>query len=84
MSDEDKPIYLSREKLWTECDAAEKLEVLRDTVLTLLRQMDALEKAIVELERHLHMPDGRIVREVERVGTNRLGFYTPMGLRDRE
>lgn len=84
MNDDNAKLYISREKLWTERDAVEKLEALRGVVLVLQRQLNDMLKIVGALEGHMHMPDGTVVREISFPDTDRTGFYVPMGLRDKE
>ena len=85
-NDTPKPV---RSKLWTERDAVEKLEMLREVILGMRRQMDDVVTVLKGLELHMHAPDGRILRDLTTLSDLEYGvddrrISTPMGLRDRE
>lgn len=59
MSEEAK--YYSREKYWSECDDATKIERMRGQVRRLQQEVSMLNKFVRYLQNHSHTPDGSVV-----------------------
>jgi hypothetical protein len=53
----------SREKYWQEMTPEEKLEVAKDCILSLKREILSIKKTIGSYEQHSHGSDGRLLIE---------------------
>lgn len=59
---------MGRRKYWSEIDANEKIERMRDVVKVQSRTISVFERLLDELMKHSHAPDGKLLRPIGRMG----------------
>lgn len=87
MSDEaSNKCVAMRDKLWTERDAEQKLEALRQQVMQLIYVCQNQRAEINHLLRHQHGANGVLLTPFDDLSNRPPGYrgHMPMGLRDKE